>query len=181
MSGGLSIPFAFAALFTEGHPKRYFAALAFVALWVFAIRLAWKNYQIMVIEKQKKERAMLTAMIDLIKNDRHQNTLPPIPKFQSIGVLIKFAHEIETEELLKYYCQKFENLGYGDPLKNFRPILEEELKNEWLPVLIEARHKQHDVKAEYQFLDFLATQWSGKEKWKKLMEAKNTKSFENKG
>lgn len=134
MSGGFSIPFAFAALFTEGHPKRYFAFLAFIALWVFAIRLAWKNYQIMVIEKPKKERAMLIAMIDLIKNDRHQNTLPPIPKFQSIGVLIKFAHEIETEELLKNYCQEFEKLGYGDPLKNFRPILEEELKNKWLPV-----------------------------------------------
>jgi uncharacterized membrane protein HdeD (DUF308 family) len=34
MSGALSIPFALAALFTQGHSKTYFAILAFVALLV---------------------------------------------------------------------------------------------------------------------------------------------------
>lgn len=46
MSGAVSIPFAFIALLSHGHEKRYFALLAFCALWVLAIRTAWKNYQI---------------------------------------------------------------------------------------------------------------------------------------
>ena len=53
MSGAISIPFAFIAVLSQGHQKRDFALLAFCALWVFAIRLAWKNYQMLEKEKPK--------------------------------------------------------------------------------------------------------------------------------
>jgi len=55
MSGAISIPLAFVALFTEAHPKRYFAMLAFAALWVIVIRTAWKNYQLMEANKKELE------------------------------------------------------------------------------------------------------------------------------
>jgi hypothetical protein len=48
MSGAVSIPFAFLALFWgEAYQKEFFAILAFVALWVFAIRVAWQKNQLM--------------------------------------------------------------------------------------------------------------------------------------
>jgi len=47
MSGGLSIPFAIAALTYQGHERRIFILLAFCALVVFAIRVVWKNYTLM--------------------------------------------------------------------------------------------------------------------------------------
>ena len=45
MSGAVSIPLAFFALFSsEQHPKWWFALLAIVALWFCLIRMAYKNY-----------------------------------------------------------------------------------------------------------------------------------------
>lgn len=47
MSSTTSIPLAFFALFSNGnHQKWWFALLAIVALWVFAIRVVLKNYQL---------------------------------------------------------------------------------------------------------------------------------------
>jgi hypothetical protein len=46
MSGAVSIPFAFLAIVLGGKTGFWFAVLAFVALWVFAIRTAWRNYQL---------------------------------------------------------------------------------------------------------------------------------------
>jgi hypothetical protein len=51
MSGATSIPLAFIALLQQGHERRFFALLAFCALWVCVIKLAWMNYQL--LEKQK--------------------------------------------------------------------------------------------------------------------------------
>ncbi|HXR05354.1 MAG TPA: hypothetical protein VN836_11675 [Verrucomicrobiae bacterium] len=51
MSGAISIPLTFLALILPGaQPKELFVALAFIALWVFAIRAAWKNYQAGCVE-----------------------------------------------------------------------------------------------------------------------------------
>ena len=48
MSGAISIPFAFLALFWgEEKQKLVFAILAFFSLWVFAIRIARRNYQLL--------------------------------------------------------------------------------------------------------------------------------------
>jgi hypothetical protein len=46
MSGAASIPFGFLALFVAGSPRFWFAVLAYVGLWVFAIRILSKNYKI---------------------------------------------------------------------------------------------------------------------------------------
>lgn len=69
MSGALSIPFALAAFQFEGHERRLFAILAFCALWVLTIRLAWKNYQIMMIDAPQKRNAIFTAMVDAVLKD----------------------------------------------------------------------------------------------------------------
>jgi hypothetical protein len=55
MSGGLSIPFAFAALFSQGHQKSVFALLAFFALLVFAVRVTWNNYKMLETQKMPLE------------------------------------------------------------------------------------------------------------------------------
>lgn len=51
MSGGLAVPFTFAAFYYQGHERRLFSLLAFGALLVFSIRVVVKNYQL--LEKQK--------------------------------------------------------------------------------------------------------------------------------
>jgi hypothetical protein len=74
MSGGLTVPFTIAALYYQGHNRRLFVILAFVALAIFAIRAVWRNYQL-----QEKLRAnQLTGLfIDGISSaittsNRHQ-------------------------------------------------------------------------------------------------------------
>jgi hypothetical protein len=51
MSGGLSVPFALAGLYYQGHDGRKYVILAFVALTIFSLRVVWTNYQL--LEKQK--------------------------------------------------------------------------------------------------------------------------------
>jgi hypothetical protein len=171
MSGAISIPFTFMALLTNGHPKKYFALLAFVALWVIVVRTTWKNYQILSIQRPEKNRALLATMVDHIKSQKHVSSgdmmkdywksLQPV---DSIGAVIKFSDEIQTEDELKWFCDEFAKLEYAHPLKNFQPVLEDGFQ--WLPVLREAKLKQREIRTEIQFLQFLAINWSGKEKWK---------------
>ncbi len=46
MSGATSIPFALLALICGGKPGVWFAILAYVALWVMVIRMAYANYKL---------------------------------------------------------------------------------------------------------------------------------------
>ena len=82
MSGAISIPFAFLAIFVDmshPHPKETFEIIAFVALWIFAVRTAWANYKMIEsrlqlqladekfsIERQKMEDQIqsLTSRLD---------------------------------------------------------------------------------------------------------------------
>jgi hypothetical protein len=69
MSGATSIPFAFIALFLRGNERKLFTLLAFCALWVFAIRVAWKNYHSMesAARKQKMKEDLTASFIELGK------------------------------------------------------------------------------------------------------------------
>jgi len=170
MSGAISIPFAFGAFFSNGHQKRNFAGLAFVALWVFAIGVARKNYQILEVQKPKKDRAMLTEMIDLIRYDSSQSPVINVcggnsKQFDPIGALIKFSNDIQTEDHLKWFCDEFENNGYKHPFENFEPFTEDLLQGQWLTALREARLAQQEIKTEQEALQFLATEWRGKKIW----------------
>lgn len=84
MSGAISIPFAFAALFSEGHPRRYFALLAFVALWVFVIRVVWKNYQ--MLEANKRE---LDAQKNLHAKEKQNLVVEHIEQRQVLEKIIE--------------------------------------------------------------------------------------------
>lgn len=119
-------------------------------------------------------RKRFTAMVDYIKSqkpvnsgNRAQDYYKSCQPVQTIGALIKFSNEIKTEDELKWLCDTFAQPEYVHPLKNFKRVLENEFQ--WLPVLQEARHKPQEIKTEVQFLDFLASSWSGKEKWKAAM------------
>ncbi|MDD5164913.1 MAG: hypothetical protein PHG25_00015 [Candidatus Pacebacteria bacterium] len=171
MSGAISIPFGFIALFAEGNPRTYFAALAFIALWVFAIGVVRKNYKILVIQKPERTRALLTKMVDSIRsekpirtgsvaNDYWRSMQPADP----IGALIKFSDEIQSEDDLKWLCGEFIKLGYVSPFKPFEPQLGKDVA--WLPILKEARLNQHEIKDQGRLLQFLALTWTGKEMWK---------------
>lgn len=58
MSGGLSVPLAFVALVVGGSAKTWFAIGAFIALWVFALGMAKKNYQLL---SQRKPTPLVVA------------------------------------------------------------------------------------------------------------------------
>ena len=119
-----------------------------------------------------------TAMVDYIlsqkpasSGDINKDFYKSCQPVETIGALIKFSHEIQTEDELRWHCNKFGKLGYRHPFLNFQPVLGDGFQ--WLPVLREARHKPQDIKTEVQLLDFLAVNWSGREKWKAAMQIKN--------
>lgn len=183
MSGALSIPFAFVALFVQGRERTIFAVLGFCALWIFALRLAWKNYEISTVQNRERKATLFTRMVDWVKSSsaKDQNTRRPssfttydymhiMQPGETIGALIKYVNEIKTEDELEWICQQFEKHGYKAPLKNFQPILDAELQGQWLPVLQEARLRPDEIQNETQFLSFLSLTWSGKEKWKRGQE-----------
>jgi hypothetical protein len=179
MSGAISIPFGFVALLTQGRERLLFAVLAYSSLWVVAIRATWANHQILVVQKPRRRRELLAKMVDFAKlSKEHEDPSAQRRSFttydyahllkgpESIGAIIKFAEEIETEQDLEWFCRQFEEAGYKAPLEPFKTILEAELKEPWLEVIREARLTPHEVKTEAQFLSFLAVSWSGKEKWR---------------
>jgi hypothetical protein len=55
MSGAISIPFAFLALFVGGSATTYFWVLAFAALWVVVIGIARKNHELKNLLENKPE------------------------------------------------------------------------------------------------------------------------------
>lgn len=125
------------------------------------------------------KRALLTKMVDFAKSSKpHEEPSAHRPSFttydyahllkgrESIGAVIKFADDIETEEDLEWLCKKFEELGYKAPLAAFKQILDREAKVEWLEILKEARLSPQEIMTETQFLSFLAVNWTGKEKWR---------------
>ena len=76
MSGAVSIPFAFFALFWgKAGQKEIFTFLAFAALWVLAIRLAMEKYQLM--EKLKSQEDQLQSHNILVMTEfvGHPNKL----------------------------------------------------------------------------------------------------------
>src|SRR5580700_6514447 len=52
MSGGLTVPFTVAAFHYQGHDRRFYVFLAFFALATFAVRVVWKNYEL--LDKNEK-------------------------------------------------------------------------------------------------------------------------------
>jgi hypothetical protein len=175
MSGAISIPLAFVALLTNWHPKLYFAVLAFVGLFYTTIRLAWKNYQLLAIEKPARNRALLIKITDDIRGRREARTgdfvkdycrdmQPPNP----IGALVKFSDEIQTEADLQWLCAELVKSRYESPFERFESVLGN--SQMWLPILREARSNLTKITDEAQFLQFLALNWTGKEKWKQGQE-----------
>ncbi|MGA3283417.1 MAG: hypothetical protein ABSD57_03015 [Verrucomicrobiota bacterium] len=178
MSGAISIPFAFLAIALGGKAGTWFAVLAFVTLWVFVIRTAWKNYQILAIQNPEKKRVLFAKMVDFLKSSNEQDDRAGrthsfttydyahiVERSGSIGALIKFVDEIHTEEDLKRLCDEFEKHGFGLPFADLDERSENLVKGRWLPVLMEARYAQREIKSASEFISFLATGWSDREKW----------------
>jgi hypothetical protein len=125
-------------------------------------------------------RKRFTAMVDYIKSQKESKSANLISAYYkviqpaTIGALVTFSPDIQTEDELKWHCDEFEKHGYGQPFERFKPTSDEVLQGQWLSVLKEARHKQRDVKTEGQLLEFLAMDWSGKDKWSAAMRTKKS-------
>ena len=53
LSGVGSAALTVAAVLSQGSDRKIYALLAFAALWVFALRVVWKNYQMLQQQKPK--------------------------------------------------------------------------------------------------------------------------------
>jgi hypothetical protein len=62
MSGAVSIPLAFLALFFQGQPQIWFAVLAFVGVWVFVIGVIRKHHAL--VQSHTEEKNRLEKMIE---------------------------------------------------------------------------------------------------------------------
>jgi hypothetical protein len=73
MSGAISIPFAFAALFFAKTPdqKTSFTALAFVALLACVFRTAWRSYQLKEQSQMQERDEHLPLKLDLVVKDNN--------------------------------------------------------------------------------------------------------------
>jgi hypothetical protein len=109
MSGAVSIPIAFFALFWgEERQKTFFAILAFIALWVFALRIAWRNYQL--LDKFKSNERILGiegVPCEITTTEKHlcQIRVTSTKTADNVRVEIVSAED-----------------DYGDVGKYFRPI-----------------------------------------------------------
>jgi len=108
MSGAVSIPLAFFALWFGGSGKVWFGVLAFFGLWVFAIGAAIKNYQL--IEQSKSER------------QSHDDAIRKIAAFEKT-VAIPLA--MKSDEETKLQKQKKDRLAEAlEDLGKHRNVLE---------------------------------------------------------
>jgi hypothetical protein len=124
-----------------------------------------------------QSRKTFAAMVDLIKSDPK----PPGQKISAIGALIEFSNDIRTECELEYFCREFEKLEWGHPFELFELHAGGFLKGRRLLLLQEARNKPQEIKTSTQFIDFLATGWSEKEKWREAQNKWITATRERKG
>ena len=150
-----------------GHPLYAWLAWLFVALFLFSAAFsAWRDEH--QKNKSKAKQELFTKMVDLIKEDAAAGWPIRPTRFDSIGALIQFSNEIQTEGELYWYCDEFLKHGYKRPLYDFETWAAELFKGNWLPVLREARHRQNEITNQVTFLSFLANEWSHKDEWSKL-------------
>jgi hypothetical protein len=138
MSGALSIPFAFLALFMQGHPRELFAVLAFCALLILAIRTAYKNARSYSdIERLKTDHGAELAKIkaeqihfgvEFIDYDRQDPEL----YFWALRVRITHQHPTKTAKgvrvaLKEIQCEGWRTKGKPRELEevNFPRLLPE--------------------------------------------------------
>lgn len=102
MSGGLSIPFAFLALFLPaGTAKVSFAILAFCALWVLVIKSGWNNYSnIKSVAKEKQLylfQGSLTDRLRYLNGQMYKEDLTGEIKRETYGLITKI-HDFLYDE-----------------------------------------------------------------------------------
>lgn len=174
MSGALSIPVALIALFNESHYKTLWGLLAYATLFFCACKSAWKNLE---RESRFKRDALFRKMVECVRAESAQaqqerekmgvvaGFVQSLQPADPTGALIKFSPEIQNEKDLEWICLEFKKAGYLCPLECLRPIMDSEICGQWLPVLQEASRRHDEIKNQAQFVSFLATTWSNKEKW----------------
>jgi hypothetical protein len=103
MSGAISIPLAFLAVIFGGKAGFWFGVLAFVALWVLAIRLAWRNYPKIRLSCNKDIQGcavlndegnwkLLRLLVETDCVTEIENCLGHLTKIEKGGVVV-FEHE----------------------------------------------------------------------------------------
>jgi hypothetical protein len=116
MSGAISIPFAAAAIFIGGshHERRWFTALAFIALWICVLRMGWKNCQLLEKHNQASDNAIKTKQI---KDD-----------LTRLHGELRIARQLIESDMI-YYSQKFESIPDTNLHEVFTQIHESLMRN----------------------------------------------------
>jgi hypothetical protein len=173
ITGGV-VSAALAIYCVFGHPVYPWLAWFFVALFLFSAAFsAWRDERHKNESKAKEK--LFTQMVDLIKGDAAAGWPYRGTRFDSIGVLIQFSNEIQTEDELTWYCNKFSEHGYNQPFYDFETWAAELFQGKWLPVLREARHQQNEITNRSSFVSFLTHNWSRK---KEYLNLKNKRVLE---
>jgi hypothetical protein len=176
MSGWLSVPFAILAL--SGLPGRpLYAVLAYVALlaMVFSQRATITRLEDLIStragsEEERREahsaklRATLYKIRDLIQETKHE---PTTDKHDSLGALIKFADELESEEDVVWICDQLKARGHEHPFGLLELTSNSALAGYWLSFLQEARASSLAVRTVISAFSFAGKQWSHKDRYLK--------------
>ena len=103
-------------------------------------------------------------MVELI-NSENKST-PPDSRMESIGALIAYSEEIESENEVEWFCDELVKHHYGHPFEVTELYMEDFMRGQRLSVLREASLNEGKIKSQSHFLFFLNSNWSGQEKWK---------------
>jgi hypothetical protein len=135
MSGGLSVPFVFAAVFTHGNDRKIYCALAFIALAYFALKTAWANYQSLRVELEM-EFINPTEMDVLLHR-------------YALRIKIRHSHPTKTLEKVRVFISKIECPAWKDPVHSFS------FKKIMFPVYLpESGYKDAEIKHEIPPMPF---------------------------
>src|SRR5207248_6015048 len=84
-------------------------------------------------------------------------------KYDSIGALIKFSEELQTEEDVVWVCGQLKVGGHDHPFGLLELTSNNAMSGRWLNFLQEARASSVDIKRFSSAVSFAAKQWSQKD------------------
>ncbi len=154
------------------------AAIAFMQIWytgktspvspweilatcfILASFLAWRDEYRKVITKNR--RATLYKIRDLIQT----TTTKQLPeRFDSLGALVKYSDELNTERDVNWICDALKLGGHEHPFQILDKVSNKAFLGRRLQFLQEARGSKLDIKRASSAISFALKTWSQKERY----------------
>ena len=131
-----------------------------VTCFILASFLAWRDEHRKVITKNR--RGTLYKIRDLIQTTATQQ-LPE--RFDSLGALVKYSDELNTEGDVNWICDALKLGGHEHPFEILDQVSNNAFLGQRLQFLQEARGSKLDIKRVSSAISFALKTWSQRERY----------------